>query len=284
MNKKWHLYDTLWLLIFIVVLFLFMNNLRLQNDRPHTIIEVTRVNQAKEYFDSANQDTLILCDIDSTLTTPSDPYWQRQAIQRHNEIYQKYVADFDKHQLCIFLHLITLQSPAQLLEKEWTIVIQKLQQRGIKIFGFTASKMTAIGKKVNRFSSWRHQELARFGIDFSMSFPGTYVFENLEDFGGEHPGIEKGIIYTGQKIKKGDVLETVFNTLKWIPPKLIVIDDKIDNIKSCEDVLKKLFPQIYFVGIHYKGVEKLPRTITQSRIFEKNIKILAEQVKQITKE
>lgn len=247
----------------------------------YTIVEVTSISHAQEYFEASNQDTLILCDIDSTLTTPSNPYFQRQAIQLHNKIYQKYIAHFNKHQLCIFLHLITLQSPSQLLEKEWPIIIQKTQQRGIRILGFTASKMTAIGTKVNRFSSWRHGELLRLGIDFSMGFPGTQLFHNLDDFDEEHPGIENGIVYTGQKIKKGDVLEAIFNTLKWVPKKIIVIDDKIDNIKSCIDVLKHKLPNIQFIGIHYKGVDKLPKTATRPDIFEKRISVLTEQTKQI---
>ena len=68
-------------------------------------------------------------------------------------------------------------------------------------------------------------------------------------------------------MKKGDLLQDVFKILNWQPATLIVVDDKLNNLVSCMTTLRKDFPAIRFIGIHYKGMGS--RHILQMQLFLK---------------
>lgn len=256
-----------------------MVNIPILSASASEIITIYSVAEAEPYLACADQQTLILFDIDYTLTTPTDPYWQLHAIQHHNQIFQKYVSALTPNQTRIFKHLFVLKGgSSQLVEKAWPQVIKNLQKRKVKTLALTASKTGAVGNLVFNFPYWRFCELYRLGIDFSSTFEEARIFDDLEDFGGDHPGIEKGIVCSGHKIPKGQLLSPIFETLKWMPT-TIIIDDKLENIISCKIVLESDFPSIKFIGIHYKGIEKFPVTVTDPSIFEEKLCALIKQTK-----
>lgn len=248
----------------------------------HLFIEVASIQEAEPYLLKNSSGTLIIFDIDSTLTTPTDAYLRRQAIQRHKHIYQHYVLPLTKNQKRIFNHLLVLQSPSQLVEEGVPILIRKIQDLGLKTLAFTASKIGPVGEVVPSFPEWRYKELQRLGINFSSTYPGKVLFQDLPDFGGDITGMEKGIVYCGHQVKKGDLLKHVLQQLKHIPEKIIFIDDKRENLESLALALKKDFPSITYLGIHYKGMDSLPTIKTEEAIFTQKIKSLVEQTKKIT--
>lgn len=245
------------------------------------IVEIMSIKEAEPYFRRADQKTLVIFDVDSTLITPSDPYLQRQAIKRHNSIYKACVNSLTKNQLRIFRHLLNINSTSCLVEDILPTCIKKLQERGIKTIAYTASKTGALGNIMASFPDWRYQDLKRFGIDFSDAFPGKILFKESSDFGGDYPGIEKGIVYSGQKYQKGEILPLVLSALNFMPKTLIMIDDRIDNIESFKEAVTQYFPKIRFIGVYYRAIEKLPQTQTVETIFKKKILNLISQTQTI---
>lgn len=260
-----------------------MGNLLLLASEAQNIIKVSTISQAKKILDEADKQTLILFDIDSTLTTPSDPYLQRQAIQQHHRIYKDYISSLSQNQYHVLNHLIIMESPSQLVEEDWPLVIKNIQKRGAKTLALTSSKTGAVGSFVRSFVQWRYQELFKLGIDFSSTFHGSRTFKELEDFNNNHPGIEMGIVCAGNKVEKGMLLQPIFQTLQWIPNTVIVIDDKFANLLSCKNILERTFPTIKFIGIHYFGMESIPVTITSASLFEKKLRKLVQRAKRISK-
>lgn len=244
--------------------------------------QIKTINSIKElnaYLKQIDKNTLVLFDIDSTLTTPSDPYWQRQTIQRHSHIYKRYTSSLTENEFRIFNHLVVFQSLSQLVEPHWTEIIQDFSKRKIPTLAFTASSMGSIGTTIPSFACWRYHELKRLGIDFSATFPNTKIFEELEDLDNGHPGIERGIIYVGYKIKKGELLTHIFKALEKTPTQIVVIDDKLENIISCKENIELYFPNVSFLGFHYKGVNFLPPTETRADEFKTNMEKVVQQTK-----
>lgn len=58
---------------------------------PRSFVTVRSLQEAKHYLDQTNKESLIFIDVDSMLTTPSDFYLRRHAIQRHKTIYDNLV-------------------------------------------------------------------------------------------------------------------------------------------------------------------------------------------------
>lgn len=241
------------------------------------IITVFQIKEAQAYFDKADQKTLILIDIDSTLTTPSDAYLRRHAIKTHQDIFKKYVSALTKEQRRIFDHLLVLQSPSQLVESDFPPVVKELQQRGAKVLACTASKMGAVGHKVASFPEWRFQELKRLGLDFSGAFPGSVNFTSFKEDNGDFPGIEKGIIYCDHYTEKAAFFEEILQQLQIVPQKVIVIDDKRNNIEPFLTIIKDSYPAIDFVGIEYQGMASLPISTTTASQFEEKISNIAKE-------
>jgi len=145
----------------------------------------------------------------------------------------------------------------------------------------TAAKMGSVGSAIPSFPAWRYQELKRIGIDFSSAFPGSVVFENLNDFGGDHPGMERGIVYCGHRASKGDLIQDVLKVLKWQPERIIFVDDKQDNIVSLSQALKGYFPSIAFTGIHYKAMEVLVGAPSNALHFKEKFSSLVQNAQAI---
>ncbi len=248
----------------------------------HDFVAVTTAHQAKPYFERANETSLILFDVDSTLTTPSDPYLRRHAIQQHKTIYKDLISPLSPNQHRIFNHLLVIQSPSQLLDKDWPAVIKNIQKKKSKTLAMTSAKTGPIDSILSSFPQWRFQELKRFGIDFSKTFPGSILFKNLNDFGGEHPGMEKGIIYCGHQSQKGDLLQDVLKELQFTPKMIIFVDDKMDNLTSLSEAIKTILPDTNFVGIHYKGMDILPDKPANADIFKEKFTTLVTLTKRVS--
>jgi len=122
----------------------------------HLFLSVTAINQAKLYLDNADETTLIVFDVDSTLTTPSDPYLRRRSIQQHKTIYDNMVFNLTKNQNRIFNHILVIQSFSQLVEDDWPIIIAELQRKKCKTLVLTAAETGALGSILKSFPEWRH--------------------------------------------------------------------------------------------------------------------------------
>jgi hypothetical protein len=244
----------------------------------HTLV-VHSILEAQNLLEKADKETLILIDVDSTLTTPTDPYLRRAAIHQYRAIYNAVTFGFTPNQRRIFDHVLVTQSPSRLVENVWPHIIKNLQNKGIMILALTAAKMGPLPPLLDHFPDWRYQQLKELGIDFSPIFPGSILFKDLEDWGGEHPGIEKGIIYSGHKIKKGEILPHVLSTINFSPTYIIFIDDKEDNIRSVSSTIQEKYPHVKFLGIHYKGLENVARPAVDEPIFSEKF----HRISQITK-
>ena len=138
--------------------------------------------------------------------------------------------------------MVIVDSPSMLVERETPLIIKSLQNKGIKILGYTGSKLGSLGK-LSSFPDWRYNELNRLDIDFIKIFPGKVVFKEFKDLGGDPIGIEKGIVYSGYKHTKGSVLKSVLSHYKGIE----FIPKANTNIKNFEEKLAYLIKETQII-------------------------------------
>lgn len=250
------------------------------------VITISSIKEAKVYFNRAGRKTLIIFDVDSTLTTVSDPDLRRQSIQHHHAIYDELVSPLTPNQKRIFNHLLVMESPSQLVEEDFPKLIRFVQKKGAWTLAFTAAKTGAIGVMPS-FPEWRYQELKRLGIDFSEYYPKNILFTKLSDYGGDFPGIERGIVYSGHKCDKGEVLILVLEEISWVLnhiEEIIFIDDKEENVLLFAKVLNESYPHINFIGLVYNGIEAMLSPEVSASIFREKFSKLIEKTKEICPE
>jgi len=241
-----------------------------------TITEIDSLKQASSVLDAADNDTLVVFDIDETLTLP-DIRFQKLFIA--SEAGKHFWDELVKHKDSQkdpekYLELITskiiAKTPNQLVEPITVDIIRKLQAKGVKVIALTDAPVSSYGIDPSVPKS-RWQNLNFVGIDFSASFSQeTIELTSLTSKKGLHPLYYKGIILTDM-ISKGECLIAFLDSIKWTPKKIIFFDDKAKKVESVRDEVEKR--KIPFKGYIYKGVEKLPHVIDEA--------VLAEQWRHI---
>ena len=222
-----------------------------------TIKKISFFEEAKINLENADQNTLILFDIDATLIIPSDVVMRDQTMSLHGpEIEQLRKSVFgDEEETLNYYFEIWEHSPHafRLIEPGVVSLIQALQQRGVKVLALSTGNFIARYPIVD-FPQFRSKMLQDLGIDFSkVDLPDT-VFDSLPTCHGTKPLLYQGILCSEQ-VSKGVVLGAFLDYMVWKPNRVVFFDDQFINVSS---VARELCQRgIPFTGYHYLGAEKV---------------------------
>jgi len=240
--------------------------------------KINSYNQVRSVFQQADQDTLVIFDVDDTLIVSQDLtsrsaflesiegwlyriyYWFGYAPERTKEYENK------------LFHAVFAKAKFQLIEPDIKDYITELQKRSVKVIACTAmspGKLVMIEKS----EEWRYQHLAELGIDFSSSFKREpIVFDNLQKQKGSYPMYYKGILCASHN-PKGIVIGAFLDRIDWTPKKIIFFDDSADFIRSVRDEMKKR--NIPCECYQYLGARHMPG-IVDRRVARLQLKRLIE--------
>lgn len=245
---------------------------------PDYVVRIDRFNSALEYFSKADENTLVIFDVDNVLIVPQDPYLQPKARVQFSNIYKELTKVLDEGQVFLFHHIVAIKNKSQLVEPDILNIIHKLQQSKVKIIALTGAKTGAVANIIPDVPFWRYNSLKNLGIDFSSTFPKKAQFRELKgDDLGNYPSFEYGIVYSyGSMNSKGDVLKCAIKELNWLPKKIIFVDDRLEHINSVHSFLEQENPNIEFIGLHYQGADKIATAELREAQFIQKISKLVE--------
>lgn len=223
---------------------------------PHSqIISIETLPAIEQMMEEADENTLILWDVDQTLLTPDDPIlkpkWEKLLDQLIGG--KKFLVDETGEKRYVFREIL-INAPMSLVDEGSPALLRRLQSRGVPIIAFTAAPGGKIGK-VENFVDWRIDELRRFGFDFSEAFPDFPVLVLPKDPDLEFPPVYKAGVLVTSLHDKGPVLLDFFKEMHWKPARIIFIDDQMSNIQS---VMESMQGEIPVLSIHYTGASRLP--------------------------
>lgn len=216
------------------------------------IITTDSIDILKSELNKVETDTLVIFDCDDVLLYKTDSLLNKD----NADELKKYINfAFLKHPLAYFdideLKWVVLKNCHQILvHNDFVDMISKLQNRNIKTIVLTAmlNKTTNEGS----FIDLRIDELAKFGFDFSKNWDNLKETALIEET--ENPYYKKGIVCSGS-MSKGTTLELFLKYSKFIPKKIIFIDDMKKNLEDVKNFSKKA--GIEFLGIEYLGYKKM---------------------------
>lgn len=144
----------------------------------------------------------------------------------------------------------------ELIDKNILELIKQLQKKGVKVIVLTRF-ITGQVDSVKAMEDVRINNLRSFGIDLQATFPDypTIIFHQFS-FEERSPLFKDGILFATPHTSKGEILDAFLKKIEWRPRNVIMFDNKIKNLKSIADALKKL--RIPFQGYEYTGASKLP--------------------------
>jgi|GEM_PF-961299 hypothetical protein len=219
-------------------------------------------NEIELLVKEADQDTLVLWDVDQTLLTPNDPIlkpkWEKLLDQWLGG--KKFIFDRSGKKRYIFREIL-MSAPHSVLDHDSPSLIKNLQKKQIPVIAFSAAVGGKIGK-TDSFIDWRIEELKRFDFDFSSSFSHIDTLTLPKDSYNEFPPIYKSGVLLTSLHDKGPVLIDFFEAIQWTPKKVIFIDDQMANIES---VAQSLGEEIEVIGIYYTAASELPCELNEEK-------------------
>lgn len=236
---------------FSILAFLLLFNLNAK------IISTDKISDLEEEFSKADINTIIIFDIDQTLTEPVDRARQgdvkeivKKQIQQPLEVmYQKLSPD-QKYQI----YCERLKMKQQLVHQKLPNLIDILQSRGIKTLAITLnhSDKTLMDENTEDIIE---QRLKSLGINFQKSWkdvdPLEFSLKNnfFEKYERERtPEFKNGIIYTCH-LPKGMFISEFLRKIPQKFSKIIFVDNQKKHIVDVENAIQNL--KVEYIGIHF---------------------------------
>lgn len=241
------------------------------------IIQIDSLLETDAEFSQLGNDSLVLFDVDDTLMMPGDAILRSCGYRLRVKLTKKFFQNsrlplYRKYPSEFLSSLVMLQSKPILVEEESISIIKKLQKRGVCTLAITACS-TGKFAAIESLTDWRIDEVKGLGIDFSSSlpqYPMLDFFQMEPEEGG--PLFKSGIIFSSF-YPKGEVLKQFLETIRWMPGRIVLVDDRQDFLESVADAMEE--KGIPFTGFHYCAVKNILCNIDEE-VAEFQFKYLAE--------
>lgn len=217
------------------------------------ILETDTIAVVAKELEKADQDTLVIFDVDDVLMAPTDEFAFRPLIRKN--LYKALKANHSKKELEILTSAIFQKRTVQMVNPKVIDIIDNLKQRKILTTALT-SWWTGKYGKISKMEDLRFKGLNEIGISFiSLSpFKMDKAFPDIPT-PFDVPMIKNGIIITSCG-DKGLVLKAALNDSHLKIKKIIFIDDQLSQLHSVEKICQDL--GIEFTGIYYTEVLSIP--------------------------
>lgn len=241
------------------------------NEVSHKQIkQIHTFDQLVKALECADQDTLILFDVDYTIWVPENNvcWYKTKDWQRNKHRYPEWLDPFLDE---IFnamkkpeLHYKTiwhLKENPLLIDPNIVSVIQLLQQNRIPVFALTLIPTGSYGI-IEHVPEWRFKKLKELDIDFRNLDFEDIVFHELAQKNGSYPLFYKGILCTAES--KAKLLGAFLDRLKWKPKHIIFFDDTRSHVQDVTQEIEKR--AILCTGYEYLAAYAMPITLDKALI------------------
>ncbi len=247
---------------------------------------ITQIDDMEEifpYFKDADSKTLAIFDVDMVLIQPNDPAFQMANMKRFSPICKRIMKEVPADKQMLFLSLMTIYSDPVLIDYRTPQFLQKIIQKGVPTMALTANLTGSVGA-IKNMEQWRVDNLRHLGIDFAKTAPyqAPLVFDNLASYRGYYSTYLDGVLFVnGTVISKGEVLLSFLEKSRYLPNKVIFIDDREENLKSVETAIQTLDRSIEYQGLHYLGAQKYLSKEISEQEFELRWRKIASETKEL---
>lgn len=165
-------------------------------------------------------------------------------------------ASSDAQKALVYAKLFKMKP--DLVEPDAPSIIRQLQQHGVKVIALTASCAGIYDARRHApcNADMRVAHLKLIDINFCDAFAHVTSLWFLElQNQQEVPAFVGGVLFS-RPSEKGTVLEAFLQKIKWMPNKIIFIDNLRDMVENVGQAAQKM--NIPFLGIEFTGARNLP--------------------------
>ena len=245
--------------------------------------QITQINdmaEVFEYFREADSNTLAVFDVDMVLIQPSDPAFQMTNMKRFSPTCKKVMDSVPSEKRIIFLGLMTICSDSVLVdERTFPQYFSHLQGKNIPAIALTANLTGEFGH-VKNMETMRINSLDKLGINFAATCPHKepLLFKQLPTFRGNYTTYKNGMLFVnGVNCPKGDALLAFLEASRFVPKRIVFVDDREENLKNVEEAVQRLKQPVEYNGLLYTGAKNYPSEMISEEAFEARWKDLASK-------
>lgn len=247
------------------------------------IFEVSKMKQVQEYLEDANEQTLVVFDIDMVLIQPENPAFQMHNITKYKHIARKSYLSLSKEKKEILLSLMATSCGSILVDSAGPLIINRLNEHRVPTMALTGT-LTGSLSNIPNMEKFKIDRLHKLGIDFSITapFPNEIIFKKLPKFRKNYPVYKDGILFiNGPLCTKGEALVSFLKMTNFSPKKIVFVDDNKENVKKAEKALNKFDRSIEYRGLFFTGAKYSSSTSITEKQFEDAWKDLVKKAKKL---
>ncbi|WP_010298925.1 DUF2608 domain-containing protein [Candidatus Odyssella thessalonicensis] len=248
------------------------------------IIQTSDIKCIETTLQSADQDTLVIFDIDDVLLFPKDQILRSENRKYLKELSSRLERLVGEEEAQLLYSIIFEQRQNGPVDPKMRDLISNLQSQGIKVLALTNCFTGAFGK-IKSLEEWRCHELHKHGYHFDQSWPALKA-KQFHDLNKQENGLStknnsipmfiRGTVFTSS-VSKGKALQAFLKYAQLSPKRIIFIDDKERHLKSVQRVA--LAHNISFTGIKYTAADDLAREALNKQRAELQFEVLKKDKK-----
>lgn len=185
--------------------------------------------------------TMVVLNIEDVIAQPVDQILQ----SRHRASKQKLIRHLEgslpEHEIEELLSLQIQTERLALVDPKVKEVMDNLKSRDVKVVVISNDWTGSYGL-ISSLEDLRLNKLKELGMDFSWSFgysTSPMIFDNYKTTNPKRlPLFTHGVLFTCH-MAKGEVLESLFTRMKWIPQEILYIDSLLKHIDSVGSFCQK---------------------------------------------
>lgn len=207
--------------------------------------EVIEIKSIREILPHADEETVVIFDVDDTLLESKLQWGRTEWYRRHvNQFISSGMKTQEAH-LHFYPTWIEVQKvcPIQTVERATRPVIEELQQRGVRVMAMTHRHVSIKDVTFGQFQ--------KLGIDFTINC----VHEGTLEIEAEHPTIyQDGALFVCDLNGKGEIFQKFLKTTGLKAKKILFINDNQFNVQDVEKALSVWEGE--YIGFFYNRADR----------------------------
>lgn len=236
-----------------------------------------------------SHEDLVVFDVDMVLTIPRDPIYHMSTIRAYKDDFKAFIKAYPHYYDLAALYFL-IQSPQQISDERFVNLVTKVRKKCHQIY--LTAILTGSFPDIFNVAEWRAYALASAGFAIYNDEKDTNIYKNFPEYMGSYPKRNGNLLITnGSKggVPKGLLFVHYLAEKSLIPNRVIMVDDRKEELESVQKYLAESYPGIEFIGLNYVATYKpqpIPegyKTPTRPR-FQKALKKVKKLVDKAIKE
>ncbi len=266
----------------IALLSLFFLGGFLQNNSQAEVVTIKSVEALEKHLKEQDYtpSDMVVFDVDMVLTMPRNPVFQMPTFRKYHKDFRRFIRSIPKDHHDVALLYMIMESPQIPTHEKMVELVKGLQEKKVMTLFLTALPTGAF-YQMSSAAEWRGFSLMSAGYDIQNTPVEAEIYKDFSKYLGSYPKRAGHLLMTnGQKgsVTKGLLLVHYLKEKSLTPTRIVMMDDRLRNVKNVEAELQQHFPGIQFTGIHYLAASYVKDHKVKRKAFKKALRQIKKLV------